>query len=293
MDNFEIKLKEFAEKCEDLKNQEFENFGQMEQTYCNLINEGNQLRQFLLQNPELCDKNSLLVLTNQVPDISLLDEKYKSLANIIQLTIALLQKYSEYVQTLLAEQKFEEAINIYNQMYNFTRNPIYKKNIAEIYCLNLNDNAKALEVCNSIYDYAINNAQFCRLYAKIYSFKSDVEKALSFNKMADELDMLTQVKEFISKEDYIEAINVYDSLFTLTNNYNYQKEIANIHAVCLSDIDKAISLYKDLEKHLGEDPQYWWQLSELYDKKNIRYKQVLSIQKAIKLELKNKEASAC
>ena len=168
MDNFEIKLKEFAEKCEDLKNQEFENFGQMEQTYCNLINEGNQLRQFLLQNPELCDKNSLLVLTNQVPDISLLDEKYKSLANIIQLTIALLQKYSEYVQTLLAEQKFEEAINIYNQMYNFTRNPIYKKNIAEIYCLNLNDNDKALEVCNSIYDYAINNAQFCRLYAKIY-----------------------------------------------------------------------------------------------------------------------------
>lgn len=293
MDNFGIKLKEFAEKCEDLKNQEFENFGQMEQTYCNLINEGNQLRQFLLQNPELCDKNSLLVLTNQVPDISLLDEKYKSLANIIQLTIALLQKYSEYVQTLLAEQKFEEAINIYNQMYNFTRNPIYKKNIAEIYCLNLNDNDKALEVCNSIYDYATNNAQFCRLYAKIYSFKSDVEKALSFNKMADELDMLTQVKEFISKEDYIEAINVYDSLFTLTNNYNYQKEIANIHAVCLSDIDKAISLYKDLEKHLGEDPQYWWQLSELYDKKNIRYKQVLSIQKAIKLELKNKEASAC
>ena len=137
------------------------------------------------------------------------------------------------------------------------------------------------------------NKEVFNIYAKIYSFKSDVEKALSFNKMADELDMLTQVKEFISKEDYIEAINVYDSLFTLTNNYNYQKEIANIHAVCLSDIDKAISLYKDLEKHLGEDPQYWWQLSELYDKKNIRYKQVLSIQKAIKLELKNKEASAC
>ena len=100
MENFETKLKEFAEKCENLKNQEFENFGYLEKTYCDLINEGNQLRQYIVQNPEICDKNSLLVLTNQVPNISLLDEKFKSLLNIIQLTVTLLQKYAQKMRPL-------------------------------------------------------------------------------------------------------------------------------------------------------------------------------------------------
>ena len=290
MDNFEIRLNEFAQKCEDLKNQEFENFGYLEKTYCELINEGNQLRQYIIQNPEICDKNSLLVLTNQVLDTSYLDEKFKSLTNIIQLTITLLQKYSEYVQTLLAEQKFEEAINIYNQMYSFTRNPIYKKNIAEIYCTNLNDYDKALEICKPIEHIISTNSQFCRLYAKIYSLKSDITNNILWNKKADEIEMIAKAKEFISKEDYLEAINVYDSLFDLTKNYNYQIEIANIHAVCLSNIDKALSIYKNFEKELKDNAQYWWQLSQLYENKDKTYKQVLCIQNAVKLELNEIES---
>ena len=293
MENFETKLKEFAEKCENLKNQEFENFGYLEKTYCDLINEGNQLRQYIVQNPEICDKNSLLVLTNQVPNISLLDEKFKSLLNIIQLTVTLLQKYGEYVQTLLENENFEEAINIYENMYKFTRNPIYKKNIIEIYTQNLNNYDKALEVCESIMPIILSNPSYCRLCAKIYSYKSDVTNTSFYNKKADELDMLIQANDFINKEDYLEAINIYDNLFTITGNYNYQKEIANIHAGYLNNLDKAITLYKDLEKNLQEDAQYWWQFSELYENKKNHYKQVLCIQKAIKLELKNKEASAC
>ena len=293
MENFEIKLKEFEQNCENIKTQDFENFGLLEKAYCDLINEGNQLRQHILQNPELCDKNSLLVLTNQVPDISLLDEKFKSLTNIIHLTITLLQKYSEYVQTLITDNNWEEAINIYEQMYKFTRNPIYRKNIIEIYSDKLGNYDKALEICESIKSITLTDSSYCRLFAKVYAYKSDVENNAYYNKLAAEIDMISQAKTFIKNEDYLEAINVYDNLFTLTNNYNYQKEIANIHAVCLSDTDKAISLYKDLEKHLGEDATYWWQLSELYEKKNRRYKQVLSIQKAIKLELNSKEASVC
>lgn len=293
MENFEIKLKEFEQNCENIKTQDFKNFGLLEKAYCDLINEGNQLRQHILQNPELCDKNSLLVLTNQVPDISLLDEKFKSLTNIIHLTIKLLQKYSEYVQTLITDNNWEEAINIYEQMYKFTRNPIYRKNIIEIYSDKLGNYDKALEICESIKSITLTDSSYCRLFAKVYAYKSDVENNAYYNKLADEIDMISQAKTFIKNEDYLEAINVYDNLFTLTNNYNYQKEIANIHAVCLSDTDKAISLYKDLEKHLGEDATYWWQLSELYEKKNRRYKQVLSIQKAIKLELNSKEASVC
>lgn len=291
MENFETRLKEFAEKCEDLKTQEFENFGYLEKTYCELINEGNQLRQFLIQNPENCDKNSLLVLTNKITDISYLDKKFESLTNIIQLTIALLQKYSEYVLTLLNEEKFEEAINIYEQMYKFTRNPIYKKNIIEIYIDKLKNYDKALEICEDIMPTILSDSLYCRLCARIYSLKSDVNNTLFYNKLADELDMINQAKDFIAKEDYLEAINVYDSLFDLTGNYNYQKEIANIHGTCLNNLNKAISLYKDLEKHLSDNAQYWWQLSELYEKKDKLYKQVLCIQKAIKLELKTKEAN--
>ena len=294
MENFEIRLKEFSEKCKNLQTQEFENFGYLEKTYCDLINEGNQLRQYVIQNPEICDKKSLLVLTNQVPDISLLDENFKSLTNILQLTVTLLQKYSEYVQTLMNEQKFEEAINIYSQMYKFTRNPIYKKIIAEIYCSNLNEYDKALEVLKSIEDIVVNNPQYCRVYAKIYSLKSDVDNTAYYNRRADELEMIAQAKDFIDKKDYTEAIQIYDNLFQITQNYNYQIEIANIHAVCLSNVNKAMSIYKHMEKHLENDAKYWWQRSQLYENKENLYKQVLCIQKAVKLELneiQSKEAS--
>ena len=178
-------------------------------------------------------------------------------------------------------------------MYKFTRNPIYKKNIIEIYTQNLSNYDKALEVCESIMPIILSDPSYCRLCAKVYSYKSDVTNTSFYNKKADELNMLIQANDFISKEDYLEAINIYDNLFTITGNYNYQKEIANIHAGYLNNLDKAITLYKDLEKNLQEDAKYWWQFSELYENKNNHYKQVLCIQKAIKLELKNKEVSIC
>jgi DNA-directed RNA polymerase beta subunit len=154
-------------------------------------------------------------------------------------------------------------------------------------------NLTGIEVCESIMPIILSDPSYCRLCAKVYSYKSNVVNTSFYNKKADELDMLIQAKDFISKENYLDAINIYDNLFTITGNYNYQKEIANIHAVCLNNTDKAIALYKDLEKDLQNDAQFWWQFSEMYERKNNHYKQVLCIQKAIKLELKNKEASVC
>lgn len=296
MENFETKLKEFDEKCEALKNQEFENFGILEQTYCNLINEGNALRKYVIEHPEICNKKTILVLTNQVRDTSLIDEKFKSLTNILQLTLTLLQKYSEYVQKLLTEEKYEEAINIYNQMYNFTRNPLYKKLIAEIFCTRMNNCDKALEIMDTVKNEAFNDPQLCRYYAQIYSLKSDTENTEFYNKRADELELVAEAKNLISNNEYDKTINVYNELFKLTGNYNYQIEIANIYAVCLSNIDKAFSIYKNLENELKDDAKYWWQISQLYEHKDKLYQQVLCIQKALKLELKeieSKEASVC
>ena len=285
MENFEERLKEYEQKCEQLEHKEFEDFGHLERTYCDLINEGGMLRQYLIQNPELCDKKSLLVLTNKVTDLTHLNSKYKSLVKIIEMTVKLLEKYSVYVKELLNDKKFEEAINIYSQMYTFTKNPIYKKNIIEIYYKNLNDIDIAMEICESIKPILLKDQGICYLYAEMFKDKGDNENSEFYFKKAKELSILAQIKPVLDEKNYDKAIELYNKLFNLTNNYSYKKEIANIYAVCLSNVNKALNIYKDLEPNLKNEPTYWWQISELYGYNENKFKEVQCIQKALKLEL--------
>ncbi len=289
MENFETKLIEYSKKCEELKSQEFENFDQLEHAYCDLINEGGALRKYLLENPEICDKKTYLVLTNQALP-GCIHDKYKCLTNVLKHTMELLQKYSEYAPKLIEEQRFEEAINIYNQMYNLSKNPIFLNKVAEIYLDNLNNVDKAFEMCTAYEHLLKNNPNFHRLFAKTYSLKSDEEKAKFHTEYANELELIMQARTFIKNNSPKDAINTYEQLFKLTNNYNYKIEIANIHGVFFDDTDKAISIYSKCKEALKDSAKYWWQLSQLFEQKKNLYKQVSCIQKAAKLEIRDMDS---
>lgn len=289
MNDFENRLKEYETKCENLETQEFESFEHLEVVYCDLINEGGALRKYLLENPEICDKKTYLVLTNQALP-SYINEKYKSLTNVLKLTLELIQKYDEQTKILIDEHKFEEAINIFNQMYNLTKNPVFLYKTIEIHFEKLNDVEKAYELCNSLEHLLKYNPLFHRIYAQILTLKSDEQNAKYHKEYAEELELIKQAKNFAKNKQINEAINTYEKLFELTKNYNYKIEIANIHAVMNSDIDKAISIYKKYKNELNNNANYWWQLSELFEEKDNLYKQVLCIQKAARLETQEMDA---
>lgn len=194
MTDLDQRLETYKNNCENLPNCDFGNFHELETAYCNLINEGNSIRTFIKNNPELCDENSLKVLTNQSQDINLLDDKFKPLLNIIYLTRTLFDKYGEHVKTLIADKEYEEAINIYEQMFKFS------------------------------------------------------------------------------------------------GDWWYKKEIANIHYQIFDNIPKAMEIYGQVLPHMSGNADFWWQLSELHEKSNNFFKQVLCMQKAINIELKAMEA---
>ena len=78
-------------------------------------------------------------------------------------------------------------------------------------------------------------------------------------------------------------------MFKTTNDYSYQKDIANVYAIFFQDIKKAIKIYKSIEQNFENDANYWFQLSSLYEYNNNYYQEVLCIKKAIDIELKEPE----
>jgi len=160
MSDLDNRLENYKNECENLQNRTFENFYELEKTYCNLINEGNSIRTYIKENPSLCDENSLKVLTNQASNINLLDDKFKCLLNIIYLTRTLFDKYGERVKTLIQNKEYEEAINIYEQMFKFSGNWWYKKEIANIYYQIFNDMDKAFAIYKEVLPHMSDSAEF-------------------------------------------------------------------------------------------------------------------------------------
>ncbi len=181
LENFNLLIK-------NIESKKFDDFYDLECEYCKIINLGNSIRNYIIQNPSLCSEQSIKVLTNQTNNLSLLEDKYKSLLNIIYLTKNLFDKYSIYVEQLKNEQKYEEAINIYEQMFKFSK------------------------------------------------------------------------------------------------DYKYLQYIANIKFAIFHEVQECFDIYKDIEIHLYNDKDFWWQFSDVYNAKQDIFNQILCIQKALNLE---------
>ena len=187
--DIENRLIKVENDFKNLPSREFKDFNELEIEYCRLINEITNIRNYIVATPGVADENSLKVLKNEVADFTLLSDKFKPLLHLMDLYRMLVDKYKEQVKVLLEEKKYDQVINIYNQLYRFT------------------------------------------------------------------------------------------------NNYWYKKEIANIHFQIYKDNKTALNMFKELENVIGKNPEYWWQLSQIYEDEKNYYKQLVSMQKAIKLEL--------
>ena len=174
MSDLDKRLEEYKKNSEEIKTKEFKNFGELENEYCALINEGNQIRRYIIDNPSECDENSYKVLTNQAPDPSIIDEKFKCLFNIVFLTRDLFGKYTEYVQQLIQKKDFKEAINIYEQMFKLSGNYLYKKEIANIHYQIFNDSNTALKIYEEIEPFLKNLVEYWWQFSEIQAANKNI-----------------------------------------------------------------------------------------------------------------------
>lgn len=182
-------LENFKKYVDELGNKEFKNFVDFENEYCRAINKGTELRNYVINNPSLCDENSLKVLTNQSQDFSLLNEKFKCLYSVITLTQRLLQEYAKYEKYCEDSGNYDGAIAIYEQMFRFSGNYFYYIDIANIYNNKLNDKEKCFQLYKELEKYLSNYEHYWWRYAILYENREDYFNALLCMQKAIKLEL--------------------------------------------------------------------------------------------------------
>ena len=195
MYNLDENLYFFQKKVEDIKIKEFSNFTDLENSYCELINFGTEIRNYIIDNPSVCDENSLKVLTNQTMDFSLLAEKFKPLSEIITLTRELLKHYQDYVFELLNEKDYEYAIKIYEQMFKFSHNYNYKIEIANIYYRFLKRPLDCFHIYKQIEPHMSENPRFLWGMSDIYANFGNYFRQFVYIRKAVDLELALLDKE--------------------------------------------------------------------------------------------------
>jgi len=173
MEDFEKRIEEFEKNYVKIKEARYKEFSELETEFCKVINEGTALRNYLKDNPELCDENTYRVLLNQLTDMSLIEDRYKFLEHVLDLKRILLKHYNDYVGFLVKNKNFNMAIRIYNQMYAFTGNPFYKKEIANIHLKIFNDYKKCFEIYKEIEPQMEKSPHFWWEFSEVYAIGKD------------------------------------------------------------------------------------------------------------------------
>lgn len=291
IDNILEQFKQKAETVLDKKKEDYPDFKTMELEYCGLINEGNSIRNMVLQNPESCDNSTYLILTKQVAynRVDKIRGRFAALQFVPMLSKKLFECYKEQLDVLKKEENYPELINLNEQMYRFSKKYTYRKNIADILYQKYKNFKQAMEIYQEIEPQDPEDAEYWKNYAELNEEYENFEKRDYCLKKSQVNELNSGIQKLLDDEKFDEAIKVDEKLFDLTGDYRYKLAIANIIGICKNDLNKAIKIYKEYESKRGDDKNYWYQLSELYKKKQNYYRQVLSLQKAIDIELSEPE----
>ena len=288
MDDLDLRLANYKNKAEELLASDLSSFKSLydiEVVYFKVINEGTSIRSYILEHPECCDKQSYLVLNNNINEPTYLKDKFKSLSLNIYLSQKLFEFYQEYVKLYKENGDDSKLISMYERLFNLTKNTLYKKMIADLLYQKYKNYKQALEIYASIEGTRDTDVSYGQNYSEILKEYGNSDKMTICNEKAYILSSKEKVDRMLADIMYIEDIKVYEDLFKHTHDYNYKKDIANIYAVCLFKFKKAVRIYKSIEKYLGNDSNYWFQLSEVYECNKDFYNEVLCIQKALSIEL--------
>lgn len=294
MENIDNLLEEYRAKGEAALVKEikdYPSFGDMERDYCNLINEGNSIRNLILQTPECCDDSTRTVLNNELEGFTEgLRGKFKTLTLVFLLSEKLYKIYKEKLEEAKNNNDDNEYININEQLFRFSKKYVYHKNIADLLYQKYKNFKQAMELYKEMEPVANEeDIEFWNNYAELNAEYDNSEKqkyCLTKKKIAQ---LKKDIKTELDNKEYKQAIKKYEELFKTTNDYSYKKDIANVYAIFFQDIKKAIKIYKSIEQNFENDANYWFQLSSLYEYNNNYYQEVLCIKKAIDIELKEPE----
>lgn len=187
--DFEKELEEFSHSVKRVEAKEYHSFEDFENAYCDAINKGTLLRNYIINNPSVCDENSLKVLKNESSDFSLLGEKFKCLYSVITLTQKLLVKYRDYVKDRVEKKDYKMAIRIYNQLFKFTHNYFFIIDIANLYVNNMNDIDTSIYLYKNTEPHLSDSYQFMWQFAQIYEKKQDFYNSLLYMQKALKLEL--------------------------------------------------------------------------------------------------------
>ena len=183
-------LKEFEKQVKELETKAFVDFSLFENEYINLINRGKVLRKQVLMNSQNCTPQTIDWLLNKNTDIETVQEEYKCLKSILDLTKELLKGYENRAEELFKQNEYLEVIKIYYQMFDLTDNPLYKKKIALV--CHLLENSE--EILNDVKkDVAFDKDFYWELSEKFHK-KRRFYKSLCYVKKAIEME-----KEMVNK----------------------------------------------------------------------------------------------
>lgn len=73
----------------------------------------------------------------------------------------------------------------------------------------------------------------------------------------------TKCEEEIVAKNFDEVVKIYEDLFTLTGDYHFKINIANIHYKIYKDLETATKMYEEYCKYLESEPNFWWQYHEI------------------------------
>jgi tetratricopeptide (TPR) repeat protein len=154
-----------------------------------LINYGNKIRKFILKHPFLCNSNTIDILSNKSKNYNEIDKKFLPLLNIINITQSLIIEYEKYSKVKLEEKNYDEVIRIFNQIYLFTNNYLYKINVAKIYLEILKNPIKSLYTYKEIENTAGNNLEFLHGIAEVYWNLKDYYNQVLYLQKAVEIEI--------------------------------------------------------------------------------------------------------
>lgn len=290
LDNLLEAYKDKGEKALKKEEKDYPSFKEFEAEYCSLINEGNSICSLILKNPDCCDRSTYLILSNTIEGFAQgLKGKFRPLSMVLLLSNKLYKAYKTLMDEAIQKGDDMEYINLNDQLFAFSKKYEYKKNIADILYQKYKNFKQAIEIYQEIEPLVGDDIEFWNNYAELNAEYENYEKRDYCLQQKNISELKKELKKILDEKDYKKAIKINEELFKITNDYFYKKEIANIHAVCYEDVPKAIKMYKELEKVLGNDSNYWFQLSGLYNDRNNFYREVLCIQKAIDIELSEPE----
>lgn len=73
----------------------------------------------------------------------------------------------------------------------------------------------------------------------------------------------TKCEEEIAAKNFEEVIKIYTDLFTLTGDYYFKINVANIYYKVFNDLETATKMYEEYSKYLENDTYFWWQYHEI------------------------------